>query len=246
MEWEFVGSEVGMARLESIVAMVHELGAEVKELKRRLPSVAADAEPEGKRARVDDLEFVKTAKAAVDLEKALDLLKSAMDLVGNLREENRQLKLEAFWAEFNLRKLDEALRRRKDRPRCLCTDCKRLNRLEGGYREQDVTTEGECKYIVWVRKLVMDNGMLFSEFRCSDKTIHPPSAGYVYVSNDDTHFAVSSNTRLGVTYGARLWRAREDGDPELEKLVEMLKGGCMSEREYTDFVYTLASGWNKQ
>jgi hypothetical protein len=148
---------------------------------------------------------------------ALALLSSALSMVDDLKEENRQLKLDAFWADFNLAQFERALTYVRDRPRCSCYDCICLGRTSGDFSNRFV----KCSYIPWIRKKILDSGMLFSDLQSTDKTLHVPSSGYVYVSNEDVHFTASYNTKLGVAYGVRLWKAQFVNDPELEKLVKL-------------------------
>ena len=211
---------------EDISSIVAELQADVRELKRRRapPSPSPDA---------------------------MSLLKAAASMVANLREENRQLKLRAFWADFNMSEFCEAVMAQSKRPACPCLNCLQNSRrllARTAYTQQappPPCSGWECTYLPWIINLVREGGMTVSEAPCSDKLIHPHSCGLAFVSAQDVHFAFSPNLKLGLTMGAKLWKAQSTDDPELEKLAKLfvrVQGVSVEPFDYTELLVDMIGG----
>lgn len=213
---------------EDISSIVAELQADVRELKRRRapPSPSPDA---------------------------MSLLKAAASMVANLREENRQLKLRAFWADFNLSELCEVVMAQRKRPACLCHNCGMTARRAPARppppskpaAQAPPCGNWECSYFPWIINLVREGGMTVSEAPCSDKLIHPHSCGLAFVSAQDVHFAFSPNLKLGLTMGAKLWKAQSTDDPELEKLAKLfvrVQGVSVEPFDYTELLVDMIGG----
>jgi hypothetical protein len=194
--------------MEDLSHAIAELREDVRELKRQRGPPLPPSPPPGPPPPPPD---------------ALELLANAAAMVEDLKEENRQLRLAAFWDKFNAASLLRAIMIDQGHPQCKCDICSLTGRLNGGRLEQ---APKECTYRAWIRKKVSDAGMTLSEKQCTDKTLHTPSSGFIYVSEEDAHFAASHETRLGITFAAKLWKAQSVEDPELEKLVGMFAMRC--------------------
>jgi hypothetical protein len=175
------------------------------------------------------------------------LLERAMSTIADLKEENRQFRLKEFWRDFNISELREVVMAQNKRPICFCDDCANNCRIKSWLKKPkgDVACD-KCVYHRWMFSTISECGMLVSDGHCVEKLLHTPSCGFQYVSSEDVHFVYSPDTKLGFTYGARLWKAQSTDDPELEKLAKFfsrIQGATMEPFDHAELLAEVLGGF---
>jgi len=120
-----------------------------------------------------------------------------------LRQENERLRLESFWRDHSLKKLDKRLRWansvEKIGPRCYCHDCLEVERFGRN-----------IAFKPWFDRLLAQHEMTFVTLESDDLR---PDCSLI-----DAHFVELDGNWTGKDYGGKLRGAKSADDPELRKL----------------------------
>lgn len=144
-----------------------------------------------------------------------------------LKRENERLKLEIFWIEHSMDRLQKRIfqvNNSASGPRCRCQNCIDTKRYKltilDGYGD-DIYYE-ECKFKPWFEGVLQKHGLSF--------TGNP---------GDDLHFDAhgAGDARNQWVYGTKLRNARSTTDAELVKLSLLFEtlgagGACLSKLQF--------------
>lgn len=139
-------------------------------------------------------------------------------------EENRSLKLQLFWKDFNLKRLKKAMAFANTDgtgPHCTCSACCRSGRVES---DEEHAEGFQCTFKPWFEGLLESMGMTTMwSTHLNENHNHiclGDNQAAASVWDDDSHFAhfSSRDDWFWFTYGSKLWNAKSVDDPELQKL----------------------------
>lgn len=142
-----------------------------------------------------------------------------------LNEKVRKLELQVFWLTHNYHDLREAMKAANLHyygPNCGCESC-----MEAGREYETVHRHPSCKFQPYFERLVAECGLTFATMQHVERIegeTHACMHGSHEVPPTDVHFVMFGGASWEYfTFGAKLWRARSTKDPELAKLVLLLK-----------------------
>ena len=147
-------------------------------------------------------------------------------LVVELVNENRALKLELFWKNHSITKLQNEMQWANQKepggPGCNCLACAVSGRKD---EENGIPASGfECIFKPYFEALLQECG-LSVEPCCEEYCMHISDDTGNTVYNNDSHFvSIGREDWKAFSYGAKLWKEpHSDQDPELRKLVRLFE-----------------------
>lgn len=145
--------------------------------------------------------------------------------VVELNEKIRKLELENFWLKHNYADLRSAMKMAnlKDYgPHCGCDSC-----MEACREYETVHRRTTCAFQPYFEGLLAECGLTFATLQhveMMEGETHACMNGSHKVPPTDVHFVMFGGASWEYfTFGAKLWKARSTKDPELAKLVLLLK-----------------------
>jgi hypothetical protein len=147
-----------------------------------------------------------------------------------LRQEVETLKLEIFWRDHSLFRLNNAMKIANGmHVKCWCGNCGLRGRTylmsEAGLIDHDA----ECRFMPWFDGVLLSHGLVMLEssrdrgFRCHSV---PTSIRPLSRDNDcmdyDCHLFKLDTHSASYAFGTKLWQAKSVNDPELQKLINLI------------------------
>jgi hypothetical protein len=137
-----------------------------------------------------------------------------------LRQQVETLKLEIFWRDNGLFRLNEAMKIANGiHVKCRCIYCE---------DEMDIRVlgdnTGECKFGPWFDEVLASRGLIMLEAGPDWRfgSHHTPMSSGPLIKNDcmdfDCHLFKLHPGLVGYAFGMRFWQAKSVNDPELQKL----------------------------
>jgi hypothetical protein len=140
----------------------------------------------------------------------------------HLRQENERLRLQLFWRDHDVRRLNEMMasaNQSENGPQCTCNVCAVSGRMDEDEFEQNMG----CLFKPWFESCLERFGLVAKNEPASDGKFHE-CGGWNRVYDVDSHFHhIGRSDWFLWTYGARLWKAKTADDPELAKLRALFK-----------------------
>jgi hypothetical protein len=158
----------------------------------------------------------------------------------DLHREIERLKLEVFWRDNSLFRLNQAMGvANLKHVKCMCFICGMLGRTRLMDEDTETDTRGAmpCKFVPWLDdQLSLLGFIVLKADRHSDHHAHVmPTSSKPLTMNDcmysDSHFFKLGPDGSSYAFGERLWMARSSKDPTLQKLAELIS---MLESEVSD------------
>ena len=147
-----------------------------------------------------------------------------------LRQQVETLKLEIFWRDNGLFRLNEAMKIANGiHVKCRCFYCGlkgRTRLMDEDERDIRVVGDntGECKFGPWFDEVLASRGLIMLEAGPDRQfgSHHTPRSSGPLIKNDcmdfDCHLFKLHPELVGYALGMRFWQAKSLNDPELQKL----------------------------
>jgi hypothetical protein len=139
-----------------------------------------------------------------------------------LRQENARLKMELFWKDYGVRDLSVSMFNGNDHsigaPKCRCFSCcltRRRNEMVS------LPFQRECSFKPWIEQRILNLGMTIVDADPMKSIVHVCNPGATAYDQDAHFVRVSKCDFVDLTYGAKIFAAKDPADPELQKLVRL-------------------------
>jgi hypothetical protein len=139
-----------------------------------------------------------------------------------LRQEVETLKLEIFWRDNRLFRLNEAMNIANSmHVKCRCFRCLVIRRTS---HIEEVDNTGECRFGAWFDELLLSRGFVVLEDATGGSRHTVRSSGPL-TRNECSDFDCHLSKRMpfaSYDFGTKLWQAKSVNDPELQKLTKLI------------------------
>ena len=147
-----------------------------------------------------------------------------------MRQEVERLKLEVFWRDNCLFRLQKAMATANgNHMQCMCTGCALSGRTID-FRVDPHADRNICKFSPWFDAQLLVLGFVVSDVEHPNRTHIKPYNGVGPLKRNDCFDSDCHFIKLGpndlswymFAFGERLWKAKNVNDPELQKLSNLI------------------------